>query len=137
MTLEFCSQRPLQLVVGKAHNILIFTESQFSAGGRHIFLWPEATRISKSYVPKYFWTSSQLMDIRYVSRGHISSWNLLHGLIYFYDHDLCYIVCLIRKWDLCYIVCVIRKWGMMTLQNEWHATGFRKYSHIIINFGQM
>ena len=50
MTLDFRGQRPPQLVVGEAHNILVVTESQFADGGRYIYLWPEATRLSKSHV---------------------------------------------------------------------------------------
>ena len=51
MTLDFRGQRPPQLVVGEAHNILVLIERQFAAEGRHIYLWPEATRFSKSHVP--------------------------------------------------------------------------------------
>ena len=50
MTLDFRGQRPPKLVVGEAHNILVVTERQFAAGGRHIYLWPEATRLYKSHV---------------------------------------------------------------------------------------
>ena len=39
------------MVVSEAHNIIVVTESLFTAGVRHVFLWPEATRLSKSNVP--------------------------------------------------------------------------------------
>ena len=51
MTLDFWGQRLLQLVVGEAHSILVITEFLFAAGGRHIHLWPEATRLTNSHVP--------------------------------------------------------------------------------------
>ena len=38
--------------MSEAHNILAVTESLFAAGGRNIYLWPEATRLSESHVPK-------------------------------------------------------------------------------------
>ena len=51
MTFYFYGQRPSELVVGEVHNIFVVTESLFAAGGRHIYLWPEATRLYKSHVP--------------------------------------------------------------------------------------
>ena len=59
MTLDFCDQRPPQLVVGEAHNIRVVTESLFAAGGRYIYLWPEATRLSKSHAPTKIGTYGQ------------------------------------------------------------------------------
>ena len=56
MILEFCGQRPPQLFVDEAHNILVITENLFVAGGRHIYLWPEATILSKSKGPVKTWT---------------------------------------------------------------------------------
>ena len=46
------------MVVGKAHNILVVIERIFAARGRHIYLWPEATRLSKSHVPTKIGTYS-------------------------------------------------------------------------------
>ena len=66
MTLDFRGQRPPQLVVGEAHNILVVTERQFAAGGRHIYLWPEATRLQKSHVLTIIGTYGQLKDTIYV-----------------------------------------------------------------------
>ena len=37
--------------MGKVQNILVVTKTLLAAGGRHIYLWPEATRLSKSHVP--------------------------------------------------------------------------------------
>ena len=39
------------MVVGEAHDILVVTESLFAAGGRHIYLWPEATILYRSRFP--------------------------------------------------------------------------------------
>ena len=39
------------MVVGEAHNILVVIEHQIAARGRHIYLWPETTRLYKSHVP--------------------------------------------------------------------------------------
>ena len=39
------------MVVGEAHNIQVVTEFLFEARERNIYLWPEATRLSKSQVP--------------------------------------------------------------------------------------
>ncbi len=60
MTLDFRGQRPPQLFVGEAHNIIVVTERLFKAGDRHIYLWPEATILSKSYVPTEIGTYGQL-----------------------------------------------------------------------------
>ena len=65
MTLDFCGQKPPWLVVGKAHNILEVIESLFAAGGRHIYLLPEATRLSKSHVPTKIETYGQLSYVKY------------------------------------------------------------------------
>ncbi len=59
MTFYFYDQRPPQLVVGE---ILVVTERQFAAGGRYIYLWPEATRLYKSHVPTKIGTYGQLID---------------------------------------------------------------------------
>ena len=48
---HICGRGPPQMVVGESHNILVVTESLFVAGGRHIYLWQEATKLSKSHVP--------------------------------------------------------------------------------------
>ena len=69
MNLEFCGQRPPQLVVGETHNILVGTESLFTAGGLHIYLWLEATRLSKSHVPKKIGTYGQLSNAYVSSNG--------------------------------------------------------------------
>ena len=63
MTLDYCGQRPPQLVVGEAHNIIVFTETLLAAGGHHIYLWPEATRLSKSHVPTKIGTYGHLSFI--------------------------------------------------------------------------
>ena len=63
ITLDFLDQRPPQLVVGEAHNNIVVSERQFAAGGRPIYLWPEATRLYKSHVPTEIGTYGQLSNV--------------------------------------------------------------------------
>ena len=38
------------MVYGEAHYLLVVTESIFAPVGYYIYLWPEATRLSKSHM---------------------------------------------------------------------------------------
>ena len=58
------------MVVGEAHNILVVTERQFAARGRHVYLCPEATRLSKSHVPTKIGTMvTIIIDKAYLSES--------------------------------------------------------------------
>ena len=49
---DFRSQRASYFVMNETHNILEVTENLFTAGGRHSYLWPEATRLFRSHFPE-------------------------------------------------------------------------------------
>ena len=75
---EFCRQRRSQFIVAGGHNIPESHGSPFAAEGRHSYLWPNATRITKSEVPAKIGTSKSYSTFK-ISFRYLRLWiNLLH-----------------------------------------------------------
>ena len=75
---EFCRQRRSQFIVAGGHNIPESHGSPFAAEGRHSYLWPNATRITKSEVLAKIETSKSYSTFK-ISFRYLRLWiNLLH-----------------------------------------------------------